>query len=82
MEMYDEVVVNDDVIVGVRYNHIEGERCINYYEDGSGYPGSPSTIEISEISLVKGTIFDLVLAIEYEKGWLDWLEGKLFELND
>lgn len=38
-----------DIILEVEYKYEEGEKEIRNYGDGSGYPGSPSTVEIFSV---------------------------------
>ena len=33
----------------IEYTYTKGEKAIDYYPDGSGYPGSPSLVEVSNI---------------------------------
>ena len=38
----------------VYYSYDPGEREVLYYPDGSGHPGSPSSIEIQKITMCVG----------------------------
>ena len=35
----------------IEYTYTKGEKAIDYYADGSGYPGAPSLVEVSNICL-------------------------------
>lgn len=44
----EELVVGDymlEVVAEVRLHYTPGEPMVRYYPDGSGYPGSPPTLE-------------------------------------
>ena len=40
---------HDDVDLEIDYIYTPGESSIDYYPDGSGYPGSPPVVDIQHI---------------------------------
>ena len=44
----------------VEYDYQPAEAMVMYYKDGSGYPGCPETIEISEITHKETSFFELL----------------------
>jgi len=42
------------VNLDIEFTYYKGEEPVNNYGDGSGYPGSPSEIEIDKVEWVKG----------------------------
>jgi hypothetical protein len=79
MRENDFIQISDNVEIFVQYDYYKGCDGLWTLPNGDpGYPPEPDELEIVDIILTKGKLMDLL----YEfKGW-DWLEGKLFELND
>ena len=36
-------------VLDMEYDYTKGERALDYYADGSGYPGSPSLVTITNV---------------------------------
>jgi len=60
----------------VDYYYEAGEARVSYYEDMSGYPGSPEMVEIYEVGVDDTNIYDLL-----STGVIDMIEEKLLQLN-
>lgn len=66
----------------VEFDYIPGEERVNNYGDGSGYPGSPASVEISNIYtnifVTKEWNFDITSFFE-ENGLIYKLEEVILE---
>lgn len=77
------ITLDNDVKILVEYNYYEGDPGVWRYSNGDpGYPPTPDELEVQDITLVSGKLVDLLFEVGNTKNWWDWLEGKLFELND
>ena len=78
MIRFSTVPIVENVNLLVTYEYYVGDDGLWNYPNGDpGYPATPDEIEIISIEL-SGDFTEFVLNF---KGY-DWLEGKLFELND
>lgn len=57
-----------DLIIEVTGIYTPEEPMVRYYADGSGYPGSPSEFDITDIKIVSGSIVDYT---DYLSGIVD-----------
>jgi len=63
-EMFDIEYCN--VVLFVTGCYSPSEARVDYYPDGSGYPGSPATFEISKIQCGRQDIMDLLSGNQLE----------------
>jgi len=69
----------------IQYDFQPEEPRVNYYRDGSGYPGCPAYVEVCEVQVTTAEIADEVLyrdlLIEIGRGsWLDYLDKLVYSL--
>ena len=50
----------NDVFVDVHYDYQEAEAMVYNYGDGSGYPGSPASIDIYKVTVEDVDITDIL----------------------
>lgn len=58
--MYEQQIYFKGLDLLVRYDFTPGEPQVRYYNDGSGYPGSPDEYEVHEI-IYEGTNIEPVI---------------------
>lgn len=63
-EMFDIEYCN--VVLFVTGCYSPAEARVNYYPDGSGYPGSPAAFEINKIQCGRQDIMDLLSGSQLE----------------
>lgn len=51
---------SNGVLVDVHYDYQEAEAMVMYYGDGSGYPGSPASVDIYKITVEDVDITDIL----------------------
>lgn len=68
-----EIKIYDNLVLNVTYNYIDAKISVD-----CNIPSDPVKIEIQHIELIKGNLTTLLSEFD---GW-EWLETKLYELND
>jgi len=75
MENYSLVMY--DVLLNIEYEYTEGEPMVYNYGDGSGYPGSPASIELYTVSVNGADITDIISV-----SILDEIREKLLDYHE
>ena len=75
MENYSLVMY--DVLLNIEYEYTEGEPMVDNYGDGSGYPGSPASIELYTVSVNGADITDIISV-----SILDEIREKLLDYHE
>jgi hypothetical protein len=59
------------VTIAIDYEFIPGEPMVRYYSDGSGHPGTPDEIHVTEVHVtsVSGETYDKTYEELVESGW-------------
>jgi hypothetical protein len=50
----------DKITFDIEYDFYPSERQVSYYEDMSGYPGSPAEVEINSIKIGEFEVYDVL----------------------
>lgn len=66
----------NDIELSIDYEFEKGEPMVMYYNDGSGYPGSPDVVEIQSVFHKEIDIYDLL-----SKDIIEHLEQEILEIE-
>lgn len=53
-----EIIYFEDILFEVSFEYYPEEKMVRYYKDGSGYPGSPASIEIVDVTHKETSFLD------------------------
>ena len=76
MNSFENKVKVRDINLNVEYYYDPGERMVMYFNDGTGHPGSPPSVEIQAVYAGDVDIYELL-----EADILDYIEQKLIEIH-
>ena len=76
MNSFENKVKVRDIDLNVEYYYNPGERMVMYFNDGTGHPGEPPSIEIQAVYAGDVDIYELL-----EADILDYIEQKLIEIH-
>lgn len=77
MNSFENEVKVRDINLNVEYHYDPGERMVMYFNDGTGHPGEPPSIEIQAVYAGDVDIYELLT-----EDLLEYIEGQLIYLHN
>lgn len=77
MNSFENKVKVRDIDLNVEYYYDPGERMVMYFNDGTGHPGEPPSIEIQAVYAGDVDIYELLT-----EDLLEYIEGQLIYLHN
>ena len=77
MNSFENKVKVRDINLNIEYYYDPGERMVMYFNDGTGHPGEPPSIEIQAVYAGDVDIYELLT-----EDLLEYIEGQLIYLHN